>query len=97
MYKRFKETRSVDQQKPPAGFFFFLWLLAEITGLFCVGPQLPCVCCWCWQSTAETLVMGCTDYAGRAILEEEPFMGIPAYCASFCLIYIWHGKFHLKW
>lgn len=30
-----------------------------------------------------------TVYAGRALLEDGPFVGIPTYCASyFCLIYI---------
>lgn len=27
----------------------------------------------------------------KTILEEGPFVEIPTYCASFCLIYIWHG------
>lgn len=31
----------------------------------------------------------------KTILEEGPFVEIPTYCASFCLIYMWHGKFHL--
>lgn len=44
--------------------------------------------------SAAQSVIGRPVYAERAILEDVPFVEIPTYCASFCLIYIWHGKFH---
>lgn len=79
------------------------WFYTDLMGPVYEGPQLPrghelcqCFCCWCWQTTAEAAVVGCTVYAERAILEDGPFVEIPTYCASFCFIYIWHGKFHLQ-
>lgn len=45
------------------------------------------------QNTAGTSRR--TVNTGCAILEEGPFVKIPTYCASFSLIYMWHGKFRL--
>lgn len=47
-------------------------------------------------TTAETAAVGHAVYAGRAILEDGPFVEIPTYCASLCLIFIWHSEVSQK-
>lgn len=41
---------------------------------------------------------GCGSYfiCRKGHLEDGPFVEITTFCASFCLIYIWHWKFHPK-
>lgn len=86
------------RRKPCLGFDaapMFMGLVYEGPQLR-AGPRAMPVFLLLVLTTAETAAVGHAVYAGRAILEDGPFVEIPTYCASLCLIFIWHSEVSQK-